>query len=55
MDPDVTLLDYIDAVEAGEMDRAEDLHEVLMAWLRAGGFPPRMLHDEVEERMDEKP
>lgn len=40
MDPDVTLRDLFEAVEAGDEDRVTELADALNNWLSQGGFPP---------------
>lgn len=43
MDPDTTLKDLLDAVEAGDSDRVAELSEALNGWLAKGGYPPKTL------------
>lgn len=39
MDPDAALKELLLAVEAGDVDRVEELAEGLLNWLQRGGFP----------------
>ncbi len=43
MDPDATLKELLDAVEAGECDRVEELSDALNGWMANGGYPPKTL------------
>lgn len=43
MDPDTALKELLEAVEAGECDRVEELSGGLKSWLSQGGFPPRTI------------
>jgi hypothetical protein len=42
MDPDVALAQLIHALEAGDLDDAEDNFENLTEWIENGGFPPKL-------------
>ena len=42
MDPDVALAQLIHALEAGDLDDAEDNFENLTQWIENGGFPPKL-------------
>ena len=43
MDPDAALRDLLDAVEAGNCDRVQELTEALNSWMAQGGYPPKTL------------
>ena len=40
MDPEATLRELLDAVQASAWDRVDELAEALLDWLEKRGFPP---------------
>jgi aspartate aminotransferase-like enzyme len=40
MDPDVTLRELLEAVQARAWDRVDELAEALLQWVEKRGFPP---------------
>jgi len=45
MDPQACLLRIFDALNAGELEEAEDALDDLTAWLSGGGFMPKLDSD----------
>ena len=45
MDPDATLRDLLDALNANDYDRVHELSAVLLGWLSKNGFPPTTIGD----------
>ena len=43
MDPDTALREMLEAVEAGDCDRVQELSEALNGWMAKGGYPPKTL------------
>lgn len=43
MDPEVTLRDLLEAVQARAWDRVDELAGVLLDWLEKRGFPPLVI------------
>jgi len=43
MDPDASLRDLLEAMEAGDCDQVSELADALANWMSRGGFPPQTI------------